>query len=503
MKLLIVDDDPYAREGILDSLSLSESNAEEVMQARDGQTALQIARWFRPDLIITDINMPRMSGIEFAKYAARILPDCRLILISAYADMQYYRQAIELSAVAFIEKPLQKEQLREAVDQAASQWKARMQGKTQAENLMALKRQQVAVMLNRNDKDIHEVEALCSQIGFPVKAMYCCLALRIRPEQGDVYNRVNDIERCCEEAGLTGLIEPREESMMIVVLAWKRHSDDSPEPLFKILLNKVPGCVIGVGMEVDTLGKISESRKAAKNSLDGSFYDEHARIFLYQKTGGGRGHLQMDVYAEFSRLLAFEPERLPDWLNGLFHAIARDRTDKVESVRAAALSFTKEIYRHHTDLYGKILGIANENQIETFVYSALYLTQLQEYIHSVLAEMEKKEEASSRFAQILRHTRNYIHDHYGQADLDLPEIAGQVHFSPAYLNAVFKMETGITVKQYLIDTRMSVAKRMLKNPGARITDIAADCGYSNANYFSKAFRENTGLSPGEFKVKNT
>ncbi len=103
MKLLVVDDDRYTREGILSSLPLEAMGINNVMQTHDGKTALEIVRWFYPDIIITDICMPRMNGMEFATAARRIQPECLLIFITGFAEIDYLKQAIELSAVAFVE----------------------------------------------------------------------------------------------------------------------------------------------------------------------------------------------------------------------------------------------------------------------------------------------------------------------------------------------------------------------------------------------------------------
>ena len=118
MKLLIVDDDVYTREGLAENIPWELYGIEEVMQAENGKEALHTVSWYLPDLIITDIRMPQKNGIDFCKEAVRLVPDCKIIFITGYMQTKYLKDAIDLSAVAFIEKPIQPEAVLEALEKA-------------------------------------------------------------------------------------------------------------------------------------------------------------------------------------------------------------------------------------------------------------------------------------------------------------------------------------------------------------------------------------------------
>lgn len=136
MKLLIVDDDIYTREGLAETIPWELYDVEEVMQAENGKEALHTVSWYLPDLIISDIRMPQKNGINFCREAVRLVPDCKIIFITGYTQTDYLKDAIDLSAVAFIEKPIQPEAVLEALEKAIG--KIRTQYKTeqlQKENL--------------------------------------------------------------------------------------------------------------------------------------------------------------------------------------------------------------------------------------------------------------------------------------------------------------------------------------------------------------------------------
>ena len=118
MKLLIVDDDIYTREGLAETIPWNLYGIDDVMQAENGKEALHTVSWYLPDLIITDIRMPQKNGIDFCREAIRLVPDCKIIFITGYMQTEYLKDAIDLSAVAFIEKPIQPEAVMEALEKA-------------------------------------------------------------------------------------------------------------------------------------------------------------------------------------------------------------------------------------------------------------------------------------------------------------------------------------------------------------------------------------------------
>lgn len=499
MKLLVVDDDRYAREGILSCLPLADMGIHHVMQTHDGKTALEIARWFCPDIIITDICMPRMDGMSFAAAVRKVQPECLLIFITGFAEIGYLKQAIELSAVAFVEKPLQPDELLRAVQNAISRHRERMTADQRSESLQKLRRQQAAAMMMRTHKDMQELRNLCAKIGFPTEAAFCCLALR--PMSGNVHDVLDVLVQTAAKSGFDCAAELREDRTIHAVLAaGKRRQPEMLSDLIAALHKRLPGIVTAEGMVVSSLDRVCESRKAASWMLEGSFYDAENTHFPYE-TRGAVDVLSVDTYAQFARLLDEAPVQLPAWLDDLMARVKDVRCDRVESVKTLMLSMLRELYRRTPELYGKVYGISQYSELEDYVTSVTSIEQFREMLSVLFEQLGAMEDTSSRFSQVVRDAKSFIAQHIHEPELGLKEIAAQVNFSAAYLNVVFRTEIGMTVKQYLIDSRIREAKRLLKDPAVRISEIALRCGYSNSNYFAKAFKESTGLTPGEYRER--
>lgn len=139
MKLLIVDDEKLTREGIRDSLGLESLGISQVLLEDDGIHGLKTALEERPDIVLTDVRMPRMNGVQMAERILKELPGTSIIFMSAYSDKEYLKAAIKLKALGYVEKPLDMEELASAVKEAVdssrnekiSQAAARLQEKEQ------------------------------------------------------------------------------------------------------------------------------------------------------------------------------------------------------------------------------------------------------------------------------------------------------------------------------------------------------------------------------------
>ena len=179
MRLLIADDEQYTREGLRNVFDWDALGIHEVMLARDGKDALTIARWFLPDVVITDIKMPRMDGILFARELTGFLPQCKLLFISGYMEVDYFKNALQLSAVDYVLKPIDKEQLYDAVRRAvAGIEQARSVQRLRADNL-AMKRNRLIHLLLHDQPDVKWCQRLCEEVGFQQRGEFVLSLLHI------------------------------------------------------------------------------------------------------------------------------------------------------------------------------------------------------------------------------------------------------------------------------------------------------------------------------------
>ena len=123
MRLLIVDDERITRNVLLNHIPWSEIGITKIETAGDGREALEIAKGFKPNIVLSDIRMPKMNGLELARCLKAEQEDCRIIFLSAYSDREYLKEAIQLRAVSYVEKPIKPDEIKEVVKSAVEEIK--------------------------------------------------------------------------------------------------------------------------------------------------------------------------------------------------------------------------------------------------------------------------------------------------------------------------------------------------------------------------------------------
>lgn len=121
VKLLIADDESFTRQGILETIPWKALNISEVREAYDGQNALEIIKDFEPDILLTDVRMPRLNGIELSFKVRELYPNCSIIFMSGFSDKEYLKSAIHLKAISYVEKPIDLDELEISIRNAVTE----------------------------------------------------------------------------------------------------------------------------------------------------------------------------------------------------------------------------------------------------------------------------------------------------------------------------------------------------------------------------------------------
>ena len=217
MKILVADDEDYTREGLIESICWESYGIDEIMQAVNGAEALKIAKWFHPDIVLTDIRMPKMDGIAFATQLMKENPDSRIIFMSGYMEIEYLKSAIRLSAVDYIEKPIDLSVVETALRKAADEIREKKRSKEATQASREVQQQKLFRLLTSKEPDKKTVEKLAGELDFPLQhCLYVCLNLLLRGKDGTAVRfepgetrRVSLVEigGTREGYGLNGLVE--------------------------------------------------------------------------------------------------------------------------------------------------------------------------------------------------------------------------------------------------------------------------------------------------------
>ena len=163
------------------------------------------------------------------------------------------------------------------------------------------------------------------------------------------------------------------------------------------------------------------------------------------------------------------------------------------------ISLLTAVFRQYPEICDRLPRLCGEEQLQAHILGMDSLREMQDFMEKILGCVQEREEALSGCGRVIRGVVDYIAAHYGEENLSNAQIAEYFHFSPAYMNVLFKQEMKVTLKQYLSSYRLERAKRLLEQDYMKITEIAEKCGYANANYFAKVFRDSVGMTPVEYR----
>ncbi|MGN6711221.1 response regulator [Anaerocolumna jejuensis] len=501
MKLLIVDDEDYTREGLVESLPWKEYGIEEIMQARDGKVGLTIAHWFKPDIVLSDIRMPKLNGIEFARELNEINPQTKIIFMSGYMEIDYLKSAIQLSAVDYLEKPIDLEVLKAAVQKAALSIKAQLQAQMLTADRKELQQQKLVNTLVCKDIDRKMLYRLCKEVGFPITQNYICFIIQNKKKSTGTEAEQNGILNFLGGNWRKTLCNYMGEGKYCVILAYEKKDSFRLSALYLKMADKFKDFVLGIGFESGDVMNIYNSYQTALLAINCAFYDEEEQIFMIDEEILRKQGLEPGIYGEFMQVLAEEPLKLKDWFEALFSDLKKQKYYGKEKVQALLASFVTSMVDRYPDLMDYLDGIRSRKEIEQRISHFQTLDQIQEFISTLLKKLEVLWKNQSKYSRITRGVMDYIANHYSESDLSITQIAEQFHFSATYLNVLFKQEMQVNLKQFLSDYRIEKAKNMLEKDYYKITEIAELCGYANANYFAKVFKEETYLTPLEYRKR--
>ena len=499
MKILIADDEDYTREGLLEEIDWEEFGIDEIMQAVNGEEALKIVKWFRPHIVISDIRMPKMDGIAFAEELLGLAPESKIIFISGYLETEYLKSAIRLSVIDFIEKPIDVDQVRKALGRAVEEVLRERRTREADEGNREFRQQKLFELLTRRDSDWRTAERLAREVDFPLNGRYVCMAVqfpRAGQTTGEELDQLLDMVLQAEGRAIGIWQEP---SAFEAVIACQDRNRYRLGPFYQRVLDRWPDCKVAVGMEVEDYKNIFNSCKTARAAMNCAFYQPDRRLFEIDETILQKRFMEPGIYGAFLRVLPEGSRKLSEWFRSLFGDLFARKYYQKEQVYTLMVSLLTAVFRQYPSSYDCVPWVGGEEQLQAAVLNMDSLREIQDFTDTVLGCVQDREEELSGFGRVIRGVLDYIAAHYGEEDLSTARIAEAFHFSPAYLNVLFKQEMKVTLKQYLSGYRLEKAKKLLEQDYMKITEIAEKCGYANANYFSKVFREGTGMTPLEYR----
>ena len=536
VSLFLVEDEIAMREGIRKRIDWEKENIEFVGEASDGELAYPMILDTKPDILLTDIKMPFVDGLELSEMVRKELPETRIMILSGYDEFEYARKAISIGVTDYLLKPIAPNALLEKIKHVQEKIEEdkkhqALYSKEEKAETMEQDRMKLFSALVMNTMSMSEILSQGKELYINLSARYFCvvlLTLDVEGESGNEYSETRNAFRTQLDEAI-GVYEnwfvfDREEegfAFLAVGNDMEALSDEIPDVLMDItsLIDEIPNATyfIGVGSVVDRLSRVKETYLQANRALSKRFLISKNQI-IYAEDGEESTASTVETM-DLSVALTHETagktvdnflktgtyDEAESFLENIYDSIGEKNSKSLIFLSYITMDIYVSVIRNLKELgadtdameeeYGKIDEIiqsANNDKNKIVRYLKDLLKQA---IHLRDHRVEK------RYGTVLNTAVSYIDEHYMEDDMSLNKVASFVNVSPNHLSASFSKDMGTTFIEYLIQKRMERAKELLMTTKKRSSEIAYEVGYKDPHYFSYTFKKTQGMTTKEYRAR--
>ena len=517
MRIVVVEDEVLVRKGILSGIPWEEHGIQVVGDAADGRTGLELIRRLKPDMVITDIQMPIMDGLEMIRLVRRELPDTAILILSVREDFGAVREAIRLGVIDYVHKlTMSPEELLESVLQARNakaeapdELAKRPGSDSGSASALGLPEWLAGARADGEDRDF-----------VPEGRLFAVGIVRLPPDSdGGAAGR---LLAAASEPGLREAIlhtavpdsvfvasaspsvEPADaESGEALAARWR---DDLAAALRK-LGHEGARLSIGLGAVRRRTEERSEAYREAQEALAGRFYSGPGTAHLYSpeavRDDSSEDSARFAPTAMLKAYLAALEQTDGDLavrrFEELFPAVPPARVSP-RLVRDRMLQWQSSVALLLGEWGYPLQGFWEQsspfeqlNQLDTY-------EELREWcwrFHTVARELLEDCSQNGRRSEIEQAIR-YMKENY-RNPLRVQEVAAHVNLSDNYFSFLFSKSTGQPFVHYLHNLRVDKAKELLREGSLPWYEIGERVGFDNPKYFAKIFKRVTGTTPAQFQ----
>lgn len=537
IKVFLVEDEMVIRRGIKNSIDWEKEGYIFCGEASDGELAYPMIIKEKPDILITDIRMPFMDGLELCKLVKKELPNIKILILSGYDEFDYAKEAIRLGVTEYLLKPISSGKLLEALNGVSESIRREKEDKDlvrkymeeMRENTEHEKQKFFEQMIAGN---LSMADALETGKKYEMNlsaGMYNLLLFRFtlgkeNRKSGELLGEAEyAIEKLTErleyvfefQRGIEGwaflLMADNEEQMSERV---KELSKDLEEIMKNYSTIAYFG---GIGQPVARLRELEESFREAERALAARFTMELNRIISVEDI---RMAQNVDTLDDIEITSFGEIEKTRTMLEKFLNNGAEDEIDEFVDVYINELpeeNLKSVLMRQYIimDAYivmmsfcEKIEGIEGEMQaqseeLKNSMKTIQTLEEIKNYIRMLLKKIIGVRDTISgrRYSDIIEIAKDQIRKTYMSDEISLNTIAAEVGMSPSYFSSIFSKEMGKTFVEYLTEIRMDRAKELLMCSSMKTSEIGYEVGYKDPHYFSYIFKKTQNCTPKEFRAR--
>lgn len=532
-QMLIVDDNNKDRRVLREIINWSSYDIEIIGEAANGREALKQVEVHRPDIIITDIYMPVVNGLDLVAEVRKSYSEVKIIFMSFYEDFEFAKSAIDLSVYGYIIKPIRKPEVEQAISKVLSVYKKEEENEEEKNKLSHHLEEAMPILKESFFRDMlfgvygSEEEILKrmeyfyitrfqnpSIRVFTILVKNASLSISVAQQYSTEYS-IKELLTINSDTALVHVVQTSTDEYTILNISDKEDKSGSDEDEINYVMDIYPRLdailhndfVIGISMHSQHMTDIHTMFKQARKAAAATFYSRKIPVVFYRdiidsSSEQDASHIYFDeMYSRIDELLMENDDReIWNYLKNQFTSAWNDE----QYIRYQAFSIVNilqinilEHRKNFKDIVDDDIVIWKKlNNINT-------IPELIKWLYKITLSVKQSlyGYAKSRNGQIVESIKRIIHEKYAE-QIGINEIVQTIYMSSKQANNIFKKETGQSIFEYLVSYRIRVAKELLLQPDARISETAYRVGYVNSSHFSLLFKRITGKTPREFQIQD-
>lgn len=532
-KIVIVDDDILIRKGIRNVIRWKDLECEICAEASSGEEALKVIEEVKPDIVITDIKMPNMDGIELIDRIKRTIPQCKIVILTAYREFEYAQRAIKIGAFDFLLKPTKVEDIINVIKKAINEIKKEKTIVEELEKINSILKEKLPVLrenflfnvifeMIQNEDEILQMASLYEiEIGSFLMILAECTT---REEKGKhnthlyllgISNMLNDF---LNHSYTIYSIYLNNSQAVYIINSQKEVEKKDEKELFELLNQLKKAAVecfnIDLTLVVSTWGngivQLPEKYKECIDAINYRFYFDEEDIIYYKdlshffmymddrKLKNLKNEILLSVrygnFTNINKLLLELEETLKKTktdkqyiLNFYYLLLIEVNMIKAQLSSAINTSNNSEVFEN-IDYLNEITRCKNLSELSNILRTSIQRTIEEVQNHNL-----------NKMGSLVKKVIDYIKENYHLNDISLSDISEKFFVSPSYLSRLFKKETGKNLSDFINEYRIEKAKQLLLTTDLKTYEVADRVGIPDPHYFSRLFKRYTGYSPSEYK----
>lgn len=510
-KVLIVEDEKEKARGIAYLVEKYNPECTPILLAHDGREGYETTVKEQPDIILTDIRMPVMDGLEMIRALREVNYPAEFIVLSGYAEFCYAKKAIELGVRDFITKPVDEEELSKTLNKVCKEIAERRETEDSLSKLNDdMRNYALKNFLTGGTDSQYKVGEYLKQMGVLEEyGQYTCMVI----EYDEALSGFGIEEGPISKNGMFFYgVKTGNAQMAVVVGSGSMDIEEKKKLALHFIIKEEQErfhISIGIGSSYKDYSQLPKAYEEACVALNYRILKGSGTVILFEKLYDMENRTDLLTEKETEQLKdridRFDQEGFHIAVKGIFNRALSENNLSLPELQKLSLNIvllglhnipTAQLQMN--EYFGK--NLFTLKSIEKFKT----MEQLENWIMNMVSSMNEVmlKDSVPKKKDVIVEAKEYIRQNYNK-NITLNDISKQFYINPYYFSQLFKKKTGMTYQKYLTDYRVDRAKKLLAETELKIYEVCRLVGYSDANHFNQIFERAEGMKPSEYRQKYT